>query len=292
MFTSKLQPCFRRARSPYGLSSARRSSRGLNRPSVIRGETRGARRGSVIVAGSRIRSSSSSDRSVLTAATSRTVRPVACASFAMAAARSYPTWGTSVVTIARPWWTMSAPRLVAFRPLTHWSARLRDADARMSIDSSRLWAATGIMTFISKLPDWPATVIAASFPMTCAATWQTDSGITGLTLPGMIELPGCTSGSSISPSPARGPEPSHRMSLAIFIRLTATVLRAPLHSTTPSSEDWAWKWLSVSVTVAPSMSDSLAQTAAANSGWLFTPVPTAVPPSATSDSPVEASSAA
>ena len=131
--------------------------------------------------------------------------------------------------------------------------------------------------------------MAASLPMTWAATWQTDSGITGLTLPGMIELPGCTSGSTISPRPARGPEPSHRMSLAIFIRLTATVLSAPLHSTTPSSEDWAWKWLSVSITGTPSMADSLAQTAPAKSGWLFTPVPTAVPPSATSDSPAVAS---
>ena len=38
----------------------------------------------------------------------------------------------------------------------------------------------------------------------------------GLTLPGMIELPGSFSGSCNSPSPDRGPEPSQRRSSAIF----------------------------------------------------------------------------
>ena len=55
----------------------------------------------------------------------------------------------------------------------------------------------------------------------------TDSAMTGLTLPGMIDEPGWTAGSSISPIPARGPEPSQRMSLAIFSRLTAIVLQRP-----------------------------------------------------------------
>ena len=35
-----------------------------------------------------------------------------------------------------------------------------------------------------------AQAIVASFPTTCAATIMTASGMTGLTLPGMIELPG------------------------------------------------------------------------------------------------------
>ena len=38
--------------------------------------------------------------------------------------------------------------------------------------------------------------------MTCAATISTISLITGLTLPGMIELPGCVAGMLISPMPA------------------------------------------------------------------------------------------
>ena len=56
--------------------------------------------------------------------------------------------------------------------------------------SSKLLAIKGSITFSSKLPDCPAMVIAASLPMTCAATIATASGITGLTLPGMIEEPG------------------------------------------------------------------------------------------------------
>ena len=143
--------------------------------------------------------------------------------------------------MASPRSTISGPADVARKPLTHCRARLRAAAASKSIDCSRLYAATGIITLISKLPDCPATAIAASFPIACAATWQTDSGITGFTLPGIIELPGWTSGSVISPIPARGPDPSQRMSLLIFIRLTANVFSIPLVATTSSSALWAWK---------------------------------------------------
>ena len=74
------------------------------------------------------------------------------------------------------------------------------------------------------------------------------------------------------------------MSLDSFIRLTATAFKAPLASTRASRLLCAWKWLSVSLTGIPSMPDSLAHTLRANSGCVFTPVPTAVPPRATSDS--------
>jgi hypothetical protein len=43
----------------------------------------------------------------------------------------------------------------------------------------------------------------------------------GLTLPGMMLLPGSFSGSCSSPRPQRGPLPRKRMSLATFIRDTA-----------------------------------------------------------------------
>ncbi len=66
---------------------------------------------------------------------------------------------------------------------------------------------TGTKTLSSKWPCMPATVIAMSLPITCAATWVTTSGITGLTLPGMIDDPFCSSGMTISASPVRGPEP-------------------------------------------------------------------------------------
>ncbi len=49
---------------------------------------------------------------------------------------------------------------------------------------------TGSITLSWKLPDWPATVIVASLPMTCAATIAAASGITGFTLPGMMLPPG------------------------------------------------------------------------------------------------------
>ena len=114
------------------------------------------------------------------------------------------------------------------------------------MDSRRLWAATGIMTFSSKLPDCPAIAMVVSLPITCAQTIVADSAITGFTLPGMMELPGWTSGSAISPMPARGPEPSQRRSLQIFIKLTATVLSAPEALTTASMVLCDWKWLSVS----------------------------------------------
>ena len=44
-----------------------------------------------------------------------------------------------------------------------------------------------------------AIVIVVSLPMTFAHIIATASGITGLTLPGMMLLPGCRAGSSISP---------------------------------------------------------------------------------------------
>ena len=65
----------------------------------------------------------------------------------------------------------------------------------------------------------------ASLPNTRAATWFTDSHSTGLTLPGMIDEPACSSGSSSSASPADGPLDSRRMSLAIFVSATASPRR-------------------------------------------------------------------
>ncbi len=134
-------------------------------------------------------------------------------------------------------------------------------------------------TFSSKWPCMPPTVIAASLPITWAATWVTTSGITGLTLPGMIELPFWSSGRKISASPARGPEPIRRRSLAIFVSETATVLSAPEASTSPSRAAWASKWSAGAATRSPVSSASSARTRSANSGWVFIPVPTAVPPS-------------
>ena len=53
---------------------------------------------------------------------------------------------------------------------------------------------------------WPASaamVTVTSLPITSKAIWLTTSGMTGLTLPGMMLDPACTAGRLISPSPAR-----------------------------------------------------------------------------------------
>ncbi len=69
--------------------------------------------------------------------------------------------------------------------------------------------------------------------MTMASHWV------GLTLPGMIEEPGSLAGRISSLRPHRGPEASHRMSLAIFISGTATA-RSPADAPTMASRPpWA-----------------------------------------------------
>ena len=53
-------------------------------------------------------------------------------------------------------------------------------------------------------------------------------------LPGIMELPGSFSGINISLKPQRGPLDNKRISLAIFIRLHASVFNEPLTSTSVS----------------------------------------------------------
>ena len=125
----------------------------------------------------------------------------------------------------------------------------------------------------------PPIVIAVSLPITCAETWSTTSGITGLTLPGMIEEPFCSSGRKISPIPARGPEPISARSLAIFVSDTATTLSAPDSSTSASRLPCASNGSSGARISSPVASVSRARTRMANSVWVFSPVPVAVPPS-------------
>ena len=71
---------------------------------------------------------------------------------------------------------------------------------------------------------WPpstAIVTVRSAPATANAIWLTTSGITGLTLPGMMLDPACRAGRLISPKPACGPDDSSRRSLQIFESLIA-----------------------------------------------------------------------
>ena len=125
----------------------------------------------------------------------------------------------------------------------------------------------------------PAIAIAASLPITWSPTWITTSGITGLTLPGMIEEPFCSSGRRISARPARGPEPISARSLAILIIETATTFSAPESSTSASRLACASKGSSGAEISSPVASASFARTRSANSAWVLIPVPVAVPPS-------------
>ena len=125
----------------------------------------------------------------------------------------------------------------------------------------------------------PPKPIAASFPITCAPTCVTTSGITGFTLPGMIEVPFWSSGSAISASPARGPEPRKRMSFATLISETATVFSAPDASTIPSRAACASNGSAGAEISRPVSRASSPRTFAANSGCVLRPVPVAVPPS-------------
>ena len=125
----------------------------------------------------------------------------------------------------------------------------------------------------------PPTVMAASLPITCAATCVTTSGMTGLTLPGMIELPFWSSGRKISASPARGPEPIRRRSFAIFVSETATVFSAPDASTSASRAACDSNGSAGGEIVRPVVSLSSRRTRPANSGCVLRPVPVAVPPS-------------
>jgi len=77
------------------------------------------------------------------------------------------------------------------------------------------------MTFNSSCPAEVAQAIVVSLPITRKQTIDRHSAMTGLTLPGMIELPGWTAGNVISAKPVIGPDDISRRSSLILIRSTA-----------------------------------------------------------------------
>ena len=119
-------------------------------------------------------------------------------------------------------------------PRAQCSSKLRAPSASSRALCRKLWIITGLKTLSSKLPEAPATLMATSLPNTCAQSIVSASHWVGLTLPGMIELPGSFSGMRISPRPQRGPEASQRTSLAIFISDAASVFSAPCAMTIAS----------------------------------------------------------
>ena len=111
-----------------------------------------------------------------------------------------------------------------------------DVDGHTELDNLNV---AGFSTFVgfatfSNDVQVSGVVTATSFPTTWAQTMVIASHWVGLTLPGIMEEPGSLLGIIISPIPQRGPDASKRMSLAIFIRLTASCLRAPCVSTNAS----------------------------------------------------------
>ena len=115
----------------------------------------------------------------------------------------------------------------AAMPLTQRSLSTCMALPRIDVACSAFHAITGIITFSSSCPAAAEARIEASQPNTWWQTWLTISGIDGLTLPGMIDDPGCTGGSWISARPARGPLLSRRRSEATLSTSTASRRSAP-----------------------------------------------------------------
>ena len=88
----------------------------------------------------------------------------------------------------------------------------------------------------------------------------------------------------ISPRPSRGPPASQRMSLAIFIRSQASAFSAPWAATISSSEVSAWNLFSAVRKGIPLLSARISALRRSKPAGAFSPVPTAVPPSASSRS--------
>ena len=118
--------------------------------------------------------------------------------------------------------------------------------------------------------------------MTCAQTWVRASHWVGLTLPGMIDEPGSFSGRISSPSPQRGPEPSSRMSFAILNSDAATVFSEPEISTMASCAASASNLFGAVTKGRPVTSAIFAATSVSHPLAVLRPVPTAVPPWASS----------
>ena len=137
-------------------------------------------------------------------------------------------------------------------------------------------------TFSWKLPWLAAMETAVSLPMTCTATMVRASHWVGLTLPGIMEEPGSLAGMVISPRPRRGPEASQRTSLAIFIRSQARAFSAPWANTSSSFDVKAWNLLGAVTKGLPVSSVRASAAALSKPAGAFRPVPTAVPPRASS----------
>ena len=109
-----------------------------------------------------------------------------------------------------------------------------------------------------------------------------DSHCVGLTLPGIMELPGSFSGIDISPKPQRGPLANQRTSFAIFIKFAASAFKAPCAKTISSLDVNAWNLFPAVTNSFPVNFETASATFTSKPLGAFRPVPTAVPPRASS----------
>ena len=187
--------------------------------------------------------------------------------------------GLSAVTSPMEFSTLARSRSVlAVMPSTQRSASVRQARSRWVTDSDRECRMIGSKALSWSCPASAAMVMATSLPMTSKATWLTTSGMTGLTLPGMIDEPACTGGRLISPSPARGPEDSSRRSLQLLESLTAIRLSTP-DICTKAPQSWVASTRLAAVTSgSPVIADRCRRAASAYPDGALIPVPIAVAP--------------
>ena len=162
------------------------------------------------------------------------------------------------------------------------SAARRSPAARST--RSRLWAITGSITFSSKLPDCPPMVIGDVVADDLGGTIATASGITGLILPGMMRGARLQGRQGDLASPAWGPLFIQRRSLAIFMRPAAMVFSWPLTARRrrPGRPGPRSGCPPRGNGMAGSRGEARRRRVAPNSGWVLMPVPTAVPPMASS----------
>ena len=168
-------------------------------------------------------------------------------------------------------------------PRTQFSAKLTLASERSLMLCRLLNAMRGLATLSSKCdPAAPPSATPASLPITCEHTIIIASHCVGLTLPGMMDDPGSFAGNESSPSPARGPEPSMRTSLEIFSNESAIVLSMPLSAICASCAASDSNLFGAGTKGSPVSFEISADMRSAYSGCEFRPVPTAVPPMASS----------
>jgi DNA invertase Pin-like site-specific DNA recombinase len=162
------------------------------------------------------------------------------------------------------------------------------AEANMAlllrIARARRWAdeiESGVRTSAREIAE-AENILASTVMRDLAQTCVIASHCVGFTLPGMIEEPGSFSGSASSPRPARGPDPRKRISLAILKQLAATVVMAPCDITIASCAASASNLFGAVLKGSSVISAIFAATSLSKPFGALRPVPTAVPPCASS----------